>query len=206
MTDNDFAALIYCCVFNVPNDDGDAYTKGIMSAIDTLSSQERVALESYYRHGMTYKQTGKMLGGVSGESARQIVIKACLKLRHRSGMRNMSVSAIVRYWSGLLKSATATIDELYGQIEILRQGGSVEPKLIVKLDPGKKSISEIGLSPRAYNCLLNVRVNTVDALLSLDSLDVLMKCRNFGRKSRDEIISAMREQGYKEWADKMDAE
>jgi len=96
MTDNEYASRIYCCVFCTDADDGDSYTRGILDAIGTLTVREQTALESYYRHDNNYKQTGSVIGNISGEAARRIVQKALLKLRHQSRRKNMSVKNIIK--------------------------------------------------------------------------------------------------------------
>ena len=94
MTDNEYAYLIYCRVFSGALDNSDAYTHGILEQISTLDTREQLALESYFRHGNTYKQTAALLGGVSNETARRIVQKALLKLRHPYRLRYMSLKAV----------------------------------------------------------------------------------------------------------------
>ena len=66
------------------------------------------------------------------------------------------------------------------------------------------NICSINFSTRVLNQLLNAGIITIDALLSLDSLDILMKRRGFGKASRTDIIDKMRRNGYTQWADKMD--
>ena len=94
MTDCEYASKIYCRAFSVTSDNGDAHTQGILKVIDSLETREQLALESYIRHGNTYKQTAIILGGVSNETARRIVQKAMLKLRHPSRLRFMSTNSI----------------------------------------------------------------------------------------------------------------
>jgi len=87
MTDNEYASKIYCRIFRTDTYGGDSYTQGILDAISTLSDREQAALEFYYRYGNNYKQTGKLIGDFSGETARQIVLKALLKLKHPSRIK-----------------------------------------------------------------------------------------------------------------------
>jgi len=94
MTDIEYASKIYCRAFSVSSDSGDAYTQGILELIGSLDAREQLALESYFRHGNTYKQTASILGGVSNETARRVVQKAMLKLRHPYRLRNMSIKAV----------------------------------------------------------------------------------------------------------------
>ena len=94
MTDKEYAAKIYCRAFSVVSDTGDAYTQGILDVIDSLDNREQLALKSYFRDGNTYKQTSIVLGGVSSETARRIVQKALLKLRHPHRLCYMSLKAV----------------------------------------------------------------------------------------------------------------
>ena len=94
MTDKEYASKIYCRAFSVTFDDGDSYTQGILEAIDSLEAREQLALESYFRRGNTYKKTAILLGGVSNETARRVVQKALLKLRHPYRLRNMSIKTV----------------------------------------------------------------------------------------------------------------
>ena len=104
MTDNEYALKIYCRAFSVASDNGDAYTQGIFEAIKTLDAREQLALESYFRHCNTYKQVAIILGGVSNETARRVVQKALLKLRHPYRLRNMSLKAVTERQKNLCVS------------------------------------------------------------------------------------------------------
>ena len=90
MTDQEYAARIYREVFNTKP--GDAYTQGILAAIETLESREQAMLESYVRHGKTYKQTAEVFH-LSAASTWQIVRKAFCKLRHPSRTRRMRIGS-----------------------------------------------------------------------------------------------------------------
>lgn len=59
-----------------------------------------------------------------------------------------------------------------------------------------KPIEELELSVRANNCLLNANVKTVLDLVNLSNDDVL-KIKNFGRKSLNEVTEIMEEFGLK---------
>jgi DNA-directed RNA polymerase subunit alpha len=48
------------------------------------------------------------------------------------------------------------------------------------------TIDELDLSVRSYNCLKRAGINTVDELIQRDEVD-MMKVRNLGRKSLDEV-------------------
>ncbi|MCD8205584.1 MAG: DNA-directed RNA polymerase subunit alpha [Clostridia bacterium] len=53
-----------------------------------------------------------------------------------------------------------------------------------------KTIEEMGLSVRSYNCLMRAGIHTVEDLTKRTEED-MMKCRNLGRKSLDEVIQKL---------------
>ena len=56
------------------------------------------------------------------------------------------------------------------------------------------NIDELGLSVRSYNCLKRAGINTVEELCNRTSED-MMKVRNLGRKSLEEVLSKLKELG-----------
>ena len=58
----------------------------------------------------------------------------------------------------------------------------------------KMSIDELELSVRSYNCLKRAGINTVEELTNKTSED-MMKVRNLGRKSLEEVLAKLKELG-----------
>ena len=56
------------------------------------------------------------------------------------------------------------------------------------------SIDELELSVRSYNCLKRAGINTVEELANRTSED-MMKVRNLGRKSLEEVLAKLKELG-----------
>ena len=56
------------------------------------------------------------------------------------------------------------------------------------------TIDELELSVRSYNCLKRAGINTVQDLTSRTE-DEMMKVRNLGRKSLDEVIEKLHSMG-----------
>jgi DNA-directed RNA polymerase subunit alpha len=56
------------------------------------------------------------------------------------------------------------------------------------------SIDELELSVRSYNCLKRAGINTVEELTNKTSED-MMKVRNLGRKSLEEVLGKMMDLG-----------
>jgi len=66
----------------------------------------------------------------------------------------------------------------------------------LKSDELNKSIDELELSVRSYNCLKRAGINTVEDLCA-KTMDDLMKVRNMGRKSLDEILNKLESMGLR---------
>ena len=56
------------------------------------------------------------------------------------------------------------------------------------------SIDELELSVRSYNCLKRAGINTVEELINKSAED-MMKVRNLGRKSLEEVLAKLKELG-----------
>ena len=54
------------------------------------------------------------------------------------------------------------------------------------------TIEELDLSVRSFNCLKRANINTVEDLISKTE-DEMMKVRNLGRKSLEEVINKLEE-------------
>ncbi|MCL6581280.1 MAG: DNA-directed RNA polymerase subunit alpha, partial [Firmicutes bacterium] len=56
------------------------------------------------------------------------------------------------------------------------------------------TIEELDLSVRSYNCLKRAGINTVEELIQRNEED-MMKVRNLGKKSLEEVINKLAELG-----------
>ena len=56
------------------------------------------------------------------------------------------------------------------------------------------NIDELELSVRSYNCLKRAGINTVEELINRTP-DDMMKVRNLGRKSLEEVLGKLKELG-----------
>lgn len=57
------------------------------------------------------------------------------------------------------------------------------------------TIEELDLSVRSFNCLKRAGINTVQDLIS-KSEEEMMKVRNLGKKSLEEVIAKLRSLGF----------
>ena len=74
------------------------------------------------------------------------------------------------------------------------------PLLVQKDDSGKEkvlemTIEELDLSVRSFNCLKRAGSNTVEDLISRSEED-MMKVRNLGRKSLEEVVNRLQSLGF----------
>ena len=72
--------------------------------------------------------------------------------------------------------------------------------MVVKDDSGKEkalemTIEELDLSVRSFNCLKRAQINTVEDLTNKTEED-MMKVRNLGRKSLDEVVAKLQSLGF----------
>ena len=81
----------------------------------------------------------------------------------------------------------------------LSENAKIAEVMIEKEDDEKEkvlemSIDELELSVRSYNCLKRAGINTVEELTNKTSED-MMKVRNLGRKSLEEVLAKLKELG-----------
>ena len=72
--------------------------------------------------------------------------------------------------------------------------------MVVNKDSGKEkvlemTIEELDLSVRSFNCLKRAGINTVEDLTNKTEED-MMKVRNLGRKSIDEVVAKLNSLGF----------
>ncbi len=96
-------------------------------------------------------------------------------------------------------SAKILIEHLKLFVDLSAETHDVEI-MVEKGDVGKeknleKTIEELDLSVRSFNCLKRAGINTVEDLIS-KSEEEMMKVRNLGRKSLEEVIHKLNSLGF----------
>ena len=96
-------------------------------------------------------------------------------------------------------AAKILTDHLTLFVDLSDKGQSTDT-MVVTDDKGKEkvlemTIEELDLSVRSFNCLKRAGINTVEDLLSKSEED-MMKVRNLGRKSLEEVIWKMASLGF----------
>ena len=79
------------------------------------------------------------------------------------------------------------LSDAASNVEIMKEPDTTKKVLEMNID-------ELELSVRSYNCLKRAGINTVEELCNKTSED-MMKVRNLGRKSLDEVLAKLKELG-----------
>ena len=95
--------------------------------------------------------------------------------------------------------AAKVLSEHLGLFIDLSENAKTAEVMVEKEDDEKEkvlemSIEELELSVRSYNCLKRAGINTVEELTNKTS-DDMMKVRNLGRKSLEEVLAKLKELG-----------
>jgi hypothetical protein len=195
----------------------DDQLKGLDYAINTyLSDRERDILILYFKDGLTLDDVGA-IEHVTRERVRQIVAKACRKLRHpcarayiERGFRTVSgeleAQASARWADEIrslearyvdrvndLRKKIANIDQRSADMSVIADVIAAK-NFIDDIDASIASIASMDLSVRSYNCLWRAGIRTVGAICEKSASELLC-VRNLGRRSFDEIVSTLHARG-----------
>lgn len=164
--------------------DIDASVEYILTA--RLTEREKSMLKMRYKDLMTYNEISKKYN-LTANRIVQIIAKVQRKLRHPKNSKYLTLGV-----AGIMANE--------------------KEKLLMKLQENKKqgkklaehyTIDALDLSIRSTNCLLRAGLKTAGDILNLER-DELMKVRNIGKRSYDEIVDRLEALGfdvrnYREW-------
>jgi DNA-directed RNA polymerase subunit alpha len=95
-------------------------------------------------------------------------------------------------------AARVLVEHLNLFVDLSENAKSVDVMVESVIDEKEKvlemNIDELELSVRSYNCLKRAGINTVEELINKTPED-MMKVRNLGRKSLDEVLAKLKELG-----------
>lgn len=161
------------------------YGPALEDALYTLTDRERKVLRYRFVDGMTLRETGDQLG-VTQERIRQIEAKALRKLRHPSRSRT--------YVFETNMDKLRKLEKAYSRI--IKENNELRTRLDIQLrkDVEPTPLRETGLSVRAYSCLGRAGIEYVEDLEGW-TIERLMKVRNLGRKTLNEVVSKAKDYG-----------
>ena len=140
---------------------------GLERALMDLTDRERECVVLYFQNAMSYQKIGDIYH-LSTERIRQIVKKAERKLRHPSRFQ------YIRF------GYEGNIARLTPKYELTEEDR--------RADLLNTIIEEMNFSVRAFNCLKRGSINTVSDITEGLKKGNIMKIRNMGPKSYEEII------------------
>lgn len=177
---------------------------GLYVAMTSLTEREETMVRAYYERGLTLENVATEYD-LTRERVRQIVSKAVRKLRHparrrlielgvegvaeekRYSQREQELKEKLHEVEQLEAAVKAKMSEL-GTMMALLPDGKVDytPRL-----PMDAQIDELDLSVRSWNCLRRADINTIRDACEAARAGRLVKLRNLGRKSLDEIVTKL---------------
>ena len=184
--------------------------------IATLSDGAKLSMEITLDRGRGYisadRNKAKMVTNVIGELPIDSIYTPVLKVNYnveptRVGQSIDFDKLNLEVWTNGIISAQEAVSlaakiltEHLNLFVDLSDAGSNTEIMVEKDDKGKEkvlemTIEELDLSVRSFNCLKRAAINTVEDLIN-KSEEEMMKVRNLGRKSLEEVIWKMASLGF----------
>ncbi|MDL1970080.1 MAG: DNA-directed RNA polymerase subunit alpha [Candidatus Desulfofervidaceae bacterium] len=200
---------------------GDIITDGSVEVVNpdqhiaTLTSKGRLFMEMVVNVGRGYvpaernKEEGQPLGTIPVDAIFSPIKKVNFTVRNaRVGQMTDYDKLILEVWTdGTItpeKAISQAAHILIEQLEFFLSPDEVRTSLMAELVEEEeeevprevlyRSIDELDLSVRALNCLKNANINLIGELVQKTESE-LLKTRNFGRKSLNEIKNVLTQMG-----------
>ena len=182
-----------------------AHTTAMISEVmTTLKEREEECIYAHFRDGKTYSECGKMLGDLSAERARQIVVKGIRKLKNPARAKKIAISLgdITTRMLKLVEREEKHLEEhkeMKARIEYLESAVAVLMKC-VEGAPAKlhaeginDSIEILDMNIRAFNVLWRAGImNCSDLVNELKTNPAnIYNLRNMGDKSYKELVECV---------------
>ena len=160
-----------------------------------LTPREQQVIKELYEEGKTQESVGSALG-VTKQRVSQIQAKALRKIRCRirhelpHGLETVKRATVL--WEHQKEDAIAKLVE---QRKVLDEDYSRAIKDVL-VRTGRIPLEAVGFSARAYNVLRFNGVETLADVLSIQTQDELLRFKNCGKRTVDEIVGMVHSFGY----------
>ena len=172
-----------------------------------LTERESMVIQLRFKYDLTLVDVAKEYGNITRERVRQIEAKALRKLCHPTRKRwlvhgvtgmieSAEVAAASQAITNELKSTINEISkisfnlaELVGKKPVETSMDKFNQEQVLSL-----RIDELDLSVRSYNCLNRAGIETLGDITNLSSFE-LLRVRNLGKRSYDEIVKVLEDRG-----------
>ncbi|MFI3210130.1 MAG: DNA-directed RNA polymerase subunit alpha [Peptostreptococcaceae bacterium] len=181
--------------------------------IATLSENSKLNMEIYITTGRGYvsaednKTSSMPIGVLAVDSIYTPIEKVSYYVEPtRVGQKSDYEKLVLEVWTngsinpqkGISLASKVLVEHLSLFIDLTEHVNNIEVMVEKEEDQKEKvlemSIDELDLSVRSYNCLKRAGINTVEELAN-KSEDDMMKVRNLGKKSLEEVIQKLEELG-----------
>lgn len=176
------------------------YVPAIIESLETLTEREQKVIRLRFQSGLTYEQAGKHFN-VTRERIRQVEAKAIRKLRHPRHWKHWKKDTMDKMFEVAEDRDRLRLEnmELKSRLtKIMDAMGMKEEQKQRVMDTKEKapdvSLDELELSVRSYNCLKRAGITKLSDFEGWTT-ERLMKVRNLGRKSMEEVLYKLREHG-----------
>ena len=176
------------------------YIPFLLQSLNELTDREQQVLYMRYNNNMSLEETARRFK-VTRERIRQVEAKALRKLKHPRHLKHWLMDTMdkahdIAAERDRLRLENITLRE---KLDGIMKAMGVEEKDIKPEEPPKPDtrsipIDELDLSVRSYNCLKRARYNYVSDLEKA-TMEDLMRVRNLGRRSLEEIVAKCLEHG-----------
>ena len=173
--------------------------KGVESILSELTEKEQKVIRLRFKENLTLGEAAKELG-ITDKRVRQVEAKALRKMSAPQqkmkmiyGERGYNISIRRKTIEKMLSETK----EMEKEIKRIRENNDKETESPINLYT--ISVESLAFSNRAYNILKRQGLNTVGDIIDFykeHGIDGLMKIRNMGRRSLDEILDKI---GYHSW-------
>lgn len=180
-----------CVVMGAKEKVYNVYVPAFEQSVSQLTDREQKVLEMRFVHDLTYEQCGYRFG-VTRERIRQVEAKALRKLRNPRFSKHYLLDTLDKAFK--IDAERARL-EREKQVLIERLNTLGEKTERENITPERQiDIAEMELSVRSFNCLKRAGINTLDDL-SGKTMEDLMKVRNLGKRSLEEVVAKAKEFG-----------
>ena len=171
--------------------------------IATLGEGAKLYMEIVLDEGRGYvsgeRNKQNMPQGVIGELAVDSIYTPVLKVNFNVEPARVWTNGVITAQEAVSLAAKILTDQLNLFVDLSEKGKAMDT-IVEKSGSDdaqvlKMTIEELDLSVRSFNCLKRAGINTVEDLVSKSEED-MMKVRNLGRKSLEEVIWKLAQLGY----------
>lgn len=165
---------------------------------DCLTERERSVIEMRWRDGMTLAEVGEAFG-ITGSRARQIEVRALRKLNSE---KKLIEYGSVPYAKWLEEKEARWVSETrlnwflqHGTYTVTLPGNGQDECKGPESDADQIRIEDMDLTVRSYNCLKRAGMKTLGDV-TRKSAEELLRLRNMGKRSLEEVIAKVEIRGY----------